>query len=1605
MNCLFFLLYIIHISNSATPSYIRSIFGHPGTDEIENEYVDGIEILETGLPHPKLTPVSEGHYTSQPIDPDDYPWPGHPFKGQMTWDLLKEESTNILSRYRRTNFTQEEVHWHPAGAKQWYTTDEELAAADRVKIRFTLQPKYHSHFLPGFAPPGEVITIEIPDPLVNNLKMVFNLQTREFNGKTNCNTRLDSVILRDLPLDRKVNKVALPYGGTISFYYSGEDPVEINVSGVIPQPYFYYGMTSDEEWENDLSKRPGPYAFFDTGNLVHMVPSKFIRGTTRLNDCMKYWRSAVQISHTTARDVSYYNNERYGRILNPCVLKYDTFVPAGAAVAFVGGNFCHFPCDWISNTVVYDNAVDNPWGTIHEINHHHQENWGKTQESGEMSNNAVSLVVYAKTNICSSKRSNTGWPRYTYASYELNDEDTYGLQRYSTILHFFGTETFKEFVKADQAKSWYSQDAYGIPGGEMLRASRVTNRNMRYHWNFHGTSDETLGQNALAELERLNLKPFHPVTNVYAVGAVVDGVGFRTARAYRINPFPQTIDFVTAIVQRENKEWFGDFEFHSATFERGRETAWIEQSKGVYQLTPKSDILEDEEVNVTYLDKSTNEEHIVICQFTQKYSNTISNATRYGFIPNENNDLMKAYKYVAENDNVTILQQSYRNDGIFFSDYENRNVNTWIAVQEGRFSPPEDANYTFSITADTEAAFYLSEEPLQNHPDLDADKLTNYQKGTQMSFDNGNKSRPMFLKSDKIYYFKYIVFPLTWGSRKGRGWCGYKKNNQGNWDTVPASWMKFKDIDAKTLFDNQFVPNFERIYLMDQWNGQSLVINDQSKWLLYKYPKGEVRIKTNDFQGQYGPNLTPTEAITDGDFTTEYRVNWWSGHGVVPFPHVFEIDMGETNHFSAIRIGGTGNPNLFGMNNDMKIYLAPYNYSASDASYQESNYSIDHEESLIWEGVLNPQINDVIELGKDYSGRYLKIVSLNNTLAWKDNWAGRTSISAVEVGYAIHSKKVYPITGTRYFAFRNRWDERRGGCYYNGKGFTGYARGQAPSRSGDHTNLENSKLKIKIPINKKEFGVIGDYYPEIGRAIVRLDGKIIGTIGEKSYDVNNDKRRLTKASRSYKTLLFYCNSLDPSVPHTVTIEVTERQITLSGILTQQMIVDYFTDNGTYENILEHEFDIEPGEFDWIPATPTPKPTENQPIESPNTQTEKPIEISETPIATPLPPPEVDNIDSDANIFEITDDGFKSKEDTVEIKEIKIDKTSTTIKTVTFSKKEISITESGNFNSEKPLYFVPSVEGSTISISKNLTQSNIGVSTEKSPVVKLFKGTNPLSILNNVTRGSIVIDIPEKDDEKGEDITQINLKEANNYQGSFSLIVPSTIKVVSFLTVSLFKESSLGISSNSHLKTLQLTSDEEPVIRVENQVNVAPSSKSTLSNMDIVGTLEIYDDSSLTLDKNSQLAENSKISVILQHAKSYNSQTKPIIYFEESVKSLPSKITLSTKGVSKIEITDLPLIGSKSFPSCSDLYSRIELPAGKEASLSANCKVVNDMTLLTVTANEKEDGKQSGGKKSNIGVIIGVVVAVVVVFAIVVVVVIVVRHKKTYRESSDIDLNL
>ncbi|OHT16568.1 hypothetical protein TRFO_13172 [Tritrichomonas foetus] len=1141
--------------------YVRSLFGAPGRDEVEIEYVDGFEILERNLPKRPLRHIREAKYTD-PIEDEDYPYPGHSLNRTCTWQKLRQETTKVQAIYNVSNLAEEDLYWHPAGAKQFYATNEAVAEAERVSVRYVIHPHYGRHVPPVWMPPGEMVTLEIKPQAVGRVYVQYNKYMSKIwdvSGKPKFDQRLDRPRFDELiQLKQEVNKMGLPYGATINLEILGDEPVEVIIKGVILCPFFIYGVHSDTEWKNYLSKLPGPFVNLETGNMEIATPAQFVRHATRLNDCMKWYRSAGQISQTAAQDY-YGKNPKFGRVLNTIELNFETFVPAGAAVAFVGRNYCHYPPSWLNGFINWDALQGEPWGELHEINHHHQKNWAMAipAGAGEMSNNVLNLLTFARSNQASQHRTETGglsgWSRYSCSFFMMNTLDSleYGLSLYSTMLHFFGYEKMREFIHADQHGLLFDRKEYGGPGSEMLRASVVFGRNMHHHYNFHTVNDSRLTSKAVETVNKLNLPDFHPVTNPYAVGFLTDGdQGFVSAAPFSIPPYDYDIDFVKYMYQRNDTTKFGDHEFKGVQFENGRENAWKEVSKGKYVLTPKENPLEIEEVIVSYKDKKTNEITRVICHFKQRLNSW--ELKRYNKLKGMN--VSSAYAKVATEKPNTDSKQ-YLMKGLI-PPYDG-DSSGYLSILSGRMKVDESTNYIFAATTDNQALLYLSESPLSFDPVKDEPYKICQQLKYHLGYDYVDHSDPLFLETGKTYY----VALVSYGNEKGaKAYIGI--NTTGKFKDLPPSFMIGKEADPKEQFEAQFIPRFEKIYTLDKYTNIDFLPLDNSNWTVYKYPDGDFIMNSNNGEGQKDPNRTVTQALTDGDKTTEWRTKWWPVVNTNPeFPMIYEIDLGAQRTFWDVRIGGTAQTKWFDMNSSIEIRLAPSNFTAVNENvtipYDKDNYSVDHQESIVYQGQYHTS-NPLIELGKESTGRYLRIIFYNNSAKWKDNKPQKTSVSSVDVGTAVTNQKVIPMTNKKDIKRNDKWYEVRGGLYFNGKGFTG---------------VRGATIEFTIKKGQRAIGIIGDYYPDMGTATVEIDGDEVATIHD-SISPAYDNKRLNFASRSYKTLLFY-SKLDPSKEHKLKVEIDDGEVTLAGLLVDEEILTFETDSERYRNYTLGDIHIRP----------------------------------------------------------------------------------------------------------------------------------------------------------------------------------------------------------------------------------------------------------------------------------------------------------------------------------------------------------------------------------------------------------------------------------------------
>ncbi|KAH0790590.1 Immuno-dominant variable surface antigen-like [Histomonas meleagridis] len=1065
----------------------RSVYGSPGIDDVNLQFHDGFEILEHNLKIPTRKHIKEANFTSIIIKDDDYPWPDHPYRNTCTWDLLATETYNVKKKYISLNVKQEELYWHPVAAKQYYTTQEEIDKMERVKVRYILAPKRKRHTTPFFLPPGEVITIEISEAAVSkNIRIDFNQNTETIwkgsNGEGVSKTRLNEILFEKMRLTKSKCTMGSPYGGSIYFHISSNDPVEINITGVIINPFFVYGVHSDTEWNNSLSLFKGPIFVFYTGNIEIVGYKTLINSPIqRINDCGEWLRSAYQIGQTTAHD-SYSDNSKFWHIINPPQLTSETFIPAGSAVAIVAKNNCFFPIGTINSFVRHSSLMYHPWMIVHEMNHLRQDSWGKALSNNgwlEVTNNVINLIIYAQINEGSKTRTIDGasdWLAYANSFSVLNNNKVNKLRLYSIMLHYFGIEKMKQFIDDDQYDRYYPRNIYGTAGAEMLRASKVFGRNMKYHYNWEGIDDNALTKKAIEEIEKMKLPEFHPVTTAYGSGFLSsDTQGFITQRPFYLPNINRTIDFITTMYSISHDN-FGKFEYIDAKFESTRDKFWIKQDKGKYIRLPFTNIIDVEEVIVSYKDIITNEITRCICQFKE-------------YVPNA-----YAYRYynIATNLNVKSAYQTtvgkVPDDIIPISSTDanlaKRSDGT-VDVIRFRIRPPKNETYRFVLKAQGASQLYISKNDLYYDPSKDfvwKTESANY-------WGNSRKSDPIDLKTNEVYNIAFVMYTTNAATR---GWLSYYEGNINDIRVMEEYWFVKEDIPDKDKFYSQFIPKKEKIYGMDLYDDVSFLFNDQSKWKVIKYPQTGSVFKDVTTSSQGNQIVDPTidiikSVLTDNDPATEYRTDYWK-NSIPDFPHIYEIDLGDLNEFDSIYLAVSQNTNYFDV----------YGYLEISISNSEEKLKLDS--SIVWKGYYQSS-NPTISLGKVNKGKYLKLKFYNNTKTWKDGRKGRTSISELKVGYQFYTHKVIPITNTKVIKKSSKWLETRAGPYYNGKAFIG--------KPGE-------EIIYQIPIGQRAFGILGDYYKGIGYADVYLDDVKIGEIHD-SIIPTIDNRKLKYASRAFRS--------------------------------------------------------------------------------------------------------------------------------------------------------------------------------------------------------------------------------------------------------------------------------------------------------------------------------------------------------------------------------------------------------------------------------------------------------------------------------------------------------
>lgn len=744
-------------------------------------------------------------------------------------------------------------------------SDKEKAVIKKINIT----PRILGNYITGlYAPAGEVIKIEISEAdlaKTGGFEIWIGNAGNRSSGAAEIPlekefTRMPLTV-NAMKIDKSVSYVGNFLGGAI---YLGEPKnknasYSVTISGAVEYSHFILGLTTEEEFER-TSKSSAPYfdlEVWDDG-IRHSGPKYLLEKMNYDNfyHVAKMWE-----------DISLISNQIPSASANVGIsMRYDTYVPAGAAVAFVGANFCVLPISWFNGSLDYEGFTSNGmWGTIHEYNHHYQQ-YGAS-EGGEVTNNAASLLSYALyTKISSSRNKNKdldGWNAYTYASYPLktllnntSTEPIYSLDTYAVLIHSFGVDTFLNALKIQQNKgdddSWYK--AFSAASGY----------DMTYY--FEELCNYNLSDEAKKYVADMGYKEFVPMASIYQTKSSYKEMT-STVQSYELE-YGQKIevDLLGEIIVPD------DYEIKEVNVEGNTNGKLIKTEKGFsYEPSPEEFNSNCFDVSITYNKKGqTDTETIRLTyEFIQKDKKvktttyTYNEALYKNIAIAEANDF-KGYESVTEENS-----NSFSNSGL--------KANT-ITIKEAKVYVKDVGKYRWYIKGKDNVFMYISVGNNKNY------ELVSYINGnSNYTNDNSNTYYDIELKADSYVYIKTITL---------------SKTNDGYSDVAYGKFIG-EEVSAKNISNDYILDNdskYEKKIFTPKTHGSRT------------YFTNNILIDTSEFEIIESTNFTPwsegfeLEKMLDGNINTYAHNNSKLTEEVS-----ITIDMKEIRNFNFIQIYGKNN--------------------------------------------------------------------------------------------------------------------------------------------------------------------------------------------------------------------------------------------------------------------------------------------------------------------------------------------------------------------------------------------------------------------------------------------------------------------------------------------------------------------------------------------------------------------------------------------------------------------------------------------------------------------------------------------------------------------------
>ena len=148
---------------------------------------DSLEVLETFKAPPRARDIREAYRLHEALpdarlNDNQYPSRLNPRNvDQGLENSLLKEFDAAAAKCWKNNVADEDIYWHYAGAAQYNGKTEDIEKADRVKVKYILDTRYGYHHSSGlYIPPGELVTIQVPESVGGVIKFEYNKQVADY---------------------------------------------------------------------------------------------------------------------------------------------------------------------------------------------------------------------------------------------------------------------------------------------------------------------------------------------------------------------------------------------------------------------------------------------------------------------------------------------------------------------------------------------------------------------------------------------------------------------------------------------------------------------------------------------------------------------------------------------------------------------------------------------------------------------------------------------------------------------------------------------------------------------------------------------------------------------------------------------------------------------------------------------------------------------------------------------------------------------------------------------------------------------------------------------------------------------------------------------------------------------------------------------------------------------------------------------------------------------------------------------------------------------------------------------------------------------------------